>query len=104
MLIAFRSAHDRAHSLLHRVLLLLLASEITWADTVENFRQVSTAIAFQRAVIDGVKHIVVSDHMDTSSLQADPEGVVSSLDSAIGDIQPSTLSIVVRPDIANSLW
>lgn len=60
------------------------------------FRSVTSAPRLQRAILDGVRHIVVGAHVAANELQADPEGVLASLDNAIGDLKPSTRSIVVR--------
>ena len=60
-------------------------------------RFVATVPAFQRAIKDGVKHIVLTEHLIATSAQQEIEGMGESLDSAIGNVQPGTKSIVVRP-------
>lgn len=77
---------------------LLLAS--AWANTAQtglDIRFVGTVPAFQRAVNDAVKHIVLTEHISAISAQQEIEGSGESLDTAIGSIQPDTKSIVVCP-------
>jgi hypothetical protein len=64
--------------------------------TSSDIRSVTSATRLQRAIVDGVRHIVVSKHISVADLQADPEGLSASVDNAIGDLTPSTRSIVVR--------
>ena len=61
-----------------------------------DLRLVSTVPAFQRAINDGVKHVVLTEHISAISAQQEIIGSGVSLDSAIGNIQPDTKSIVVR--------
>jgi hypothetical protein len=64
--------------------------------TSTSVRAVTSSSLFQRAILDGVRHIVVGSHIAVNDLEADPEGISTSLDNAIGDLRPSTRSIVVR--------
>jgi hypothetical protein len=64
--------------------------------TSTSVRVVTDPLVFQRAIVDGVRHIVVGSHINVNDLQADPEGSSQSLDKAIGDLTPNTRSIVVR--------
>lgn len=64
--------------------------------TSTDIRFVTTPERLQRAIVDGVRHIVVGDHLAVNELEADPEGLAATMDNAIGDLLPSTRSIVVR--------
>lgn len=61
-----------------------------------DIRLVGTVPALQRAINDGVKHVVLTEHISAISAQQEIEGSGESLDSAIGSIQPDTKSITVR--------
>lgn len=86
--------------MLQFILAALILLSRTAADslpqTSEDVRAVGDAPLLQRAVSDGVRHIILTDHIDAVNAQADPEGLETSKDNAIADVKPSTRSIVVR--------
>ena len=90
----------RALPLLCAVLCVCLQPS-TLADTLPqtslSIRSVTSAPRLQRAILDGVRHIVVGAHIAVNELHADPEGNAESLDNAIGDLVPTTRSLVVSP-------
>lgn len=68
----------------------------TGLQTGLDIRLVGTVPALQRAINDGVKHVVLTEHISAISAQQEIEGSGESLDSAIGSIQSDTKSITVR--------
>ena len=68
----------------------------TGIQTGLDIRLVGTVPALQRAINDGVKHVVLTEHISAISAQQEIEGSGESLDSAIGSIQSDTKSITVR--------
>jgi hypothetical protein len=65
--------------------------------TSSDVRFVSTDVTLQRAARDGVRHIVVTDHLSAVAAQATTESQHLSLSSGFIKLQDTSKSIVVRP-------
>jgi hypothetical protein len=98
-----RSARRRV--LLGRVLLALVtvllhrvyyASANAVPQTDLNFRTVNSVTLLQRAINEGVRHVVLTEHVQALEAQAALEGDGRSLNTAIGILKPTTKSFVVR--------
>lgn len=100
-LFALRVNNKMAVAVTFMWLMLCVLARAAWANTSGvqtglDMRFVSTVPSFQRAINDGVKHVVLTEHLSAISAQQEIIGTGVSLDSAIGSIQPNTKSIVVR--------
>jgi hypothetical protein len=81
------------------LLALLLAPARSMADAVSgtsNVRTVCSAALLQQAVEDGVRHIILTDHIDSGIFKGQLDGREEARASnALVAVQPSTRSIVV---------
>jgi hypothetical protein len=85
--------------LLHLLSILLpgaWGNAASGAQTSLDLRFVGTVPALQRAINDGVKHVVITEHLSAISAQSEIVRNGVSLDTAIGNLQADTKSIVVR--------
>lgn len=64
--------------------------------TNKNIRTVTTITELQRALNEGVRHVVLTEHVNAATATAEVEASGESLDTGIGSIQPTTKSVVVR--------
>lgn len=64
--------------------------------TGQDIRFVNTDVTLQRAIRDGVRHIVVTDHLSAVGAQAVIESQNLSLSSGFIRVQETSKSIVVR--------
>lgn len=85
---------DAILGLLHASLLPLVA--VGNVQTGQDVRFVNTDVTLQRAVRDGVRHIVVTEHLSAVGAQATIEVENLSLSSGFIRMQDTSKSIVVR--------
>jgi hypothetical protein len=77
------------------VFLVQLGRTQTLPQTGNNIRTVNSIVLLQRAIKDGVRHVVLTDHIIATMAQTEVEGKGESLDTSVATVTTSTKSIVV---------